>query len=58
MTSRFKVHIQESFIYTHYITIFHLQGNKTSTNPIASIFAWTRGLEHRAELDDNPDLER
>jgi isocitrate dehydrogenase len=34
------------------------QGQKTSTNPIASIFAWTRGLHFRAKLDDNPELER
>ena len=34
----------------------HLKGNKTSTNPIASIFAWTRGLEHRAKLDGNNAL--
>jgi isocitrate dehydrogenase len=34
----------------------HLKGNKTSTNPIASIYAWTRGLEHRAKLDNNPAL--
>lgn len=32
------------------------QGKKTSTNPIASIFAWTRGLEHRGKLDDNQKL--
>ena len=32
------------------------QGNPTSTNPIASIFAWTRGLEHRGNLDGNQDL--
>ena len=31
-------------------------GKETSTNPIASIFAWTRGLQHRAKLDDNPRL--
>jgi isocitrate dehydrogenase len=31
----------------------HQQGKPTSTNPIASIFAWTRGLEHRAKLDNN-----
>jgi isocitrate dehydrogenase len=36
----------------------HQQGKKTSTNPIASIFAWTRGLEHRAKLDNNADLMR
>lgn len=34
----------------------HQQGRKTSTNPIASIFAWTRGLEHRGKLDNNPEL--
>ncbi|KAF7723941.1 NAD-dependent isocitrate dehydrogenase [Apophysomyces ossiformis] len=34
----------------------HQKGNATSTNPIASIFAWTRGLAHRAKLDNNPDL--
>jgi isocitrate dehydrogenase len=34
----------------------HQQGKKTSTNPIASIFAWTRGLEHRGRLDGNQEL--
>jgi len=34
----------------------HQQGKETSTNPIASIFAWTQGLAHRAKLDNNPDL--
>ena len=34
----------------------HQQGKETSTNPIASIFAWTRGLIHRAKLDDNKIL--
>jgi isocitrate dehydrogenase len=34
----------------------HQQGKETSTNPIASIFAWTRGLEHRGKLDENQDL--
>ena len=34
----------------------HQQGKPTSTNPIASIFAWTRGLEHRGNLDKNQDL--
>uniref|UniRef100_UPI00358EE288 isocitrate dehydrogenase [NADP] cytoplasmic n=1 Tax=Myxine glutinosa TaxID=7769 RepID=UPI00358EE288 len=34
----------------------HQQGKETSTNPIASIFAWTRGLAHRAKLDGNKDL--
>jgi isocitrate dehydrogenase len=32
----------------------HQAGKKTSTNPIASIFAWTRGLEHRGKLDNTP----
>ena len=34
----------------------HQQGNETSTNPIASIFAWTRGLAHRGKLDNNQEL--
>ena len=32
----------------------HQEGKPTSTNPIASIFAWTRGLEHRGKLDGTP----
>jgi len=36
----------------------HQKGKATSTNAIASIFAWTRSLAHRAKLDDNPDLAR
>ncbi len=36
----------------------HQQGKETSTNPIASIFAWTRGLAHRAKLDDNAELAK
>jgi len=34
----------------------HQQGKPTSTNPIASIFAWTRGLAHRGKLDQTPDV--
>jgi isocitrate dehydrogenase len=34
----------------------HQAGKKTSTNPIASIFAWTRGLEHRGKLDNTPEV--
>jgi len=34
----------------------HQQGKETSTNPIASIFAWARGLGHRGKLDNNNDL--
>ena len=36
----------------------HQKGEETSTNSIASIFAWTRGLAHRAKLDGNAELER
>ncbi|MEE9314212.1 MAG: NADP-dependent isocitrate dehydrogenase [Rhizobiaceae bacterium] len=35
----------------------HQKGEETSTNSIASIFAWTRGLAHRAKLDDNKELK-
>jgi len=35
----------------------HQQNKETSTNPIASIFAWTRGLYHRGKLDNNDDLK-
>jgi isocitrate dehydrogenase len=34
----------------------HQQGKETSTNPIASIFAWTRGLIYRGRFDDTPDV--
>jgi isocitrate dehydrogenase len=34
----------------------HQKGNKTSTNPVASIYAWTGGLKHRGKLDNNPKL--
>jgi len=36
----------------------HQKGKETSTNSIASIFAWTRGLAHRAKLDNNPQLTK
>ena len=36
----------------------HQQGKETSTNSIASIFAWTRGLMHRAKLDNIPELDK
>lgn len=36
----------------------HQKGRETSTNPVASIFAWTRGLEHRGKLDGNQELIR
>ena len=36
----------------------HQQGKETSTNPIASIFAWARGLYHRGKMDDNEELKK
>ena len=36
----------------------HQQGKETSTNPIASIFAWTRGLSYRGEFDETPEVKR
>ena len=36
----------------------HQRGEQTSTNPIASIFAWTRGLAHRGKLDNAPEVTR
>ena len=36
----------------------HQRGEQTSTNPIASIFAWTRGLAHRGKFDDTPEVVR
>src|SRR4051794_20647507 len=36
----------------------HQKGNKTSTNPVASIFAWTRGLVYRGKMDNTPEVTR
>jgi NADP-dependent isocitrate dehydrogenase len=36
----------------------HQQGNETSTNPIASLFAWTRGLRYRGTFDGTPEVVR
>ena len=36
----------------------HQKGEETSTNSVASIYAWTRGLTHRAKLDNNPELAK
>ncbi len=36
----------------------HQRGEETSTNSIASIFAWSRGLHHRAKIDNRKDLEK
>lgn len=35
-----------------------LKGKPTSTNPVASIFAWSRGLDHRGKLDNNGELRK
>jgi len=47
-------HIITGTVTRHYRE--HQKGNETSTNPVASIFAWTRGLAFRAKLDDTPEL--
>src|SRR5690606_15931486 len=54
MTSDGKVEAEAAHgtVTRHYRQ--HQQGKPTSTNPIASIFAWTRGLEHRGKLDNTP----
>jgi isocitrate dehydrogenase len=36
----------------------HQEGKETSTNPIASIFAWTRGLKYRGQMDGTPDVTK
>src|SRR4051812_48034788 len=36
----------------------HQKGQETSTNSVASVYAWTRGLAHRAKLDENADLAK
>jgi isocitrate dehydrogenase len=36
----------------------HQKGRETSTNPIASIFAWTRGLSYRGKFDGTPEVEK
>ena len=45
-----------SFLLMTCLIPFSQAGKETSTNPIASIFAWTRGFAHRAKLDDNSAL--
>jgi hypothetical protein len=44
------------YIYSYFNVRQHQEGKQTSTNPIASIYAWTRGLNHRAKLDNTPEL--
>ena len=51
------IHIQVSNINLFFF-LSSYQGNATSTNPIASIFAWTRGLAHRAKLEENAELAK
>lgn len=49
-----KLQVKYWFVYLYRQ---HQKGKPTSTNPIASIYAWTRGLAHRAKLDGTPELE-
>src|ERR1051325_2892754 len=53
---RVKAEAAHGTVTRHYRQ--HQQGKETSTNSIASIFAWTRGLAHRAKLDDNAELAK
>lgn len=53
---RQKAYILTVLVTRHYRD--HQAGKETSTNPIASIYAWTRGLEHRAKLDNNEALRK
>ena len=46
--------LADSQVTRHYRQ--YQKGQETSTNPVASIFAWTRGLAFRAKLDDTPEL--
>jgi isocitrate dehydrogenase len=50
----FRVSVCAGTVTRHYRE--YQKGNETSTNPVASIFAWTRGLLHRAKLDQNDAL--
>ena len=54
MARLLKLKLTHGTVTRHYRQ--HQQGKETSTNPIASIFAWTRGLSHRAQLDGNQEL--
>lgn len=47
----FRIHTIFYFIFRQ-----HQQGKPTSTNPVASIFAWTKGIEHRGRLDGTTDV--
>ena len=47
--------LKKGFFF-HFSNANYFKGKETSTNPIASIFAWTRGLSHRAQLDGNERL--
>ena len=52
--SAFEAEAAHGTVTRHYRE--HQKGRETSTNPIASIFAWTRGLVRRGQLDNTPDL--
>lgn len=54
-------YIKKMFQFLQRVIFYHVnrqhqQGKPTSTNPIASIFAWTRGIEHRGKLDGTPEV--
>lgn len=52
--SAFEAEAAHGTVTRHYRE--HQKGRETSTNPIASIFAWTRGLARRGQLDNSPDV--
>ena len=52
--SAFEAEAAHGTVTRHYRE--HQKGRETSTNPIASIFAWTRGLARRGQLDETPDV--
>lgn len=52
--SAFEAEAAHGTVTRHYRE--HQKGKETSTNPIASIFAWTRGLIQRGQLDNTPDV--
>jgi isocitrate dehydrogenase len=52
----FRSRLANTQVTRHYRQ--YQKGQETSTNPVASIFAWTRGLAFRAKLDDTPELAR
>ena len=54
--SAFESEAAHGTVTRHYR--MHQQGKATSTNPIASIFAWTGGIKYRGKFDDTPDVTK